>query len=71
VRDILDDASDAAIVRTVIALGDTLGLNVIAEGVETQAQREFLESNGCFSYQGYLFSRPLKQEDFEAFCARA
>lgn len=71
VRDILADVSDAAIVRTVIALGDRLGLKVIAEGVETQAQREFLESNGCYSYQGYLFSRPLKQEDFEAFCARA
>ncbi|MDO9236133.1 MAG: PAS domain S-box protein [Aquabacterium sp.] len=70
VRDILLDASDAAIVRTVIALGDTLGINVIAEGVETQAQREFLESNGCYSYQGYFFSRPLKKEDFGTFCAR-
>lgn len=70
VRDILLDASDAAIVRTVIALGDKLGINVIAEGVETQAQREFLESNGCYSYQGYFFSRPLKKEDFETFCAR-
>ena len=70
VRDLLVDSSDAAIVRTVIALGDRLGLNVIAEGVETQAQREFLESNGCYSYQGYLFSRPLKKEDFDTFCAR-
>lgn len=70
VQDILLDASDAAIVRTVIALGDKLGINVIAEGVETQAQREFLESNGCYSYQGYFFSRPLKKEDFETFCAR-
>lgn len=71
VRDILLDASDAAIVRTVIALGDLLGLNVIAEGVETHAQMEFLESNGCYFYQGYLFGRPMKQEDFEAFCSRA
>ena len=70
VRDILLDASDAAIVRTIIALGDRLGINVIAEGVETQSQREFLESNGCYSYQGYFFSRPLKKEDFETFCAR-
>lgn len=69
VRDVLEDSSDAAIVRTVIALGDRLGLNVIAEGVETQAQKEFLESNGCYSYQGYLFSRPLKKKDFEVFCA--
>ena len=70
VRDVLLDASDAAIVRTVIALGDTLGLHVIAEGVETNEQREFLESNGCYFYQGYLFSRPLAQDDFEKFCAR-
>ncbi|PIY30232.1 MAG: hypothetical protein CO105_12330 [Comamonadaceae bacterium CG_4_9_14_3_um_filter_60_33] len=69
VRDVLVDNSDAAIVRTVIVLGDKLGLNVIAEGVETQEQRQFLESNGCFAYQGYLFSRPLKKNDFEAFCA--
>ena len=70
VRDVLVDVSDATIVRTVVALGDSFGLNVIAEGVETQAQREFLQSNGCYSYQGYLFSRPLQKEDFEAFCAR-
>lgn len=69
VRDVLVDSSDAAIVRTVIALGDRLGLNVIAEGVETQAHREFLESNGCYCYQGYLFSRPLKKQMFETFCA--
>ena len=71
VRDIHLDASDAAIVRTVIALGDTLGLHVIAEGVETSEQREFLESNGCYFYQGYLFSRPLAQDDFEKFCGHA
>jgi len=69
VRDVLVDISDAVIVRTVIALGEKLGLNVIAEGVETQAQREFLAVNGCLFYQGYLFSRPLKKEDFKAFCA--
>jgi diguanylate cyclase (GGDEF)-like protein/PAS domain S-box-containing protein len=69
VRDVLVNSSDAAIVRTVIALGDRLGLNVIAEGVETLAQKGFLEFNCCYYYQGYLFSRPLKKEDFEAFCA--
>lgn len=70
VQDVLVDSSDAAIVRTVIALGDRLGLNVIAEGVETQEQREFLEFNCCYAYQGYLFSCPLKKEDFEAFCRK-
>jgi EAL domain-containing protein (putative c-di-GMP-specific phosphodiesterase class I) len=69
VRDVLVDKSDAAIVRTVIALGDRLGLNVIAEGVETQEQKEYLETNGCYTYQGYLFSRPLKNDDFVVFCS--
>jgi EAL domain-containing protein (putative c-di-GMP-specific phosphodiesterase class I) len=70
VRDILVDASDATIVRTIIALGQTLGLQVIAEGAEANEQREFLAYNGYHSYQGYLFSRPLKQDDFEKFCNR-
>lgn len=66
VRDVLDNPSDAAIVRTVIALGHSLGLNVIAEGVETQAQRELLFRLGCHSYQGYLFSRPIPVAEFNA-----
>lgn len=65
VQGVLTDANDAAIVRTIIALGQTLGLEVIAEGVETKAQRDFLSENGCNGYQGYWFSHPLSLADFE------
>lgn len=67
VRDILLDANDAAIAKMVVALADSMGLAVIAEGVETEAQRDFLADLGCNAYQGYLFSRPLSLPDFEAF----
>jgi EAL domain-containing protein (putative c-di-GMP-specific phosphodiesterase class I) len=66
VRDILVDPNDTAISRTIVALADSLGLQVIAEGVENQAQRDMLASQGCHAYQGYLFSRPLASEVFEA-----
>ncbi|MFH1873099.1 MAG: EAL domain-containing protein [Pseudomonadota bacterium] len=66
VRDILTDANDAAIARTIVALAASLGLDVIAEGVETQEQRDFLAASGCHAYQGFFFSRPLPVEGFEA-----
>ena len=67
VHDILIDPNDAAIARMVVALAGSLGLTVIAEGVETAAQREALAGLGCHAYQGYLFSRPLPLAGFEAF----
>ena len=66
VRDVLTDPNDAAIVRTILALGHSLGLSVIAEGVETEAQCGFLAELDCHAYQGFLFSRPLPLEQFEA-----
>lgn len=70
VRDILIDSNDAAIAKMVIVLADSLGLSVIAEGVETVAQRDFLASHGCHAYQGYLFSRPLPPDQFELFARK-
>ncbi|SDR47518.1 PAS domain S-box-containing protein/diguanylate cyclase (GGDEF) domain-containing protein [Paraburkholderia fungorum] len=66
VRDILVDPNDAVIASAIVALARSLGLGVIAEGVETEAQRDFLAAAGCHAYQGYFFSRPLSIEDFEA-----
>ncbi|BAN34278.1 diguanylate cyclase/phosphodiesterase with PAS/PAC sensor(s) [Sulfuricella denitrificans skB26] len=65
VRDIAFDSNDAAIVHATIAMSQALGLNVIAEGVETEAQREFLDHHGCHAFQGYLFSKPVPLEQFE------
>jgi EAL domain-containing protein (putative c-di-GMP-specific phosphodiesterase class I) len=54
----LTDAQDASIVRAIISLGESLQLQVIAEGVETEAQRDALLALGCTHFQGYLFGRP-------------
>jgi diguanylate cyclase (GGDEF)-like protein/PAS domain S-box-containing protein len=69
VMDVLTDPNDAAIAKTIVALADTLGLSVIAEGVETEGQQKFLAENGCFKYQGYLYSRPLPLAAFEEYLA--
>ena len=66
VRDILIDPDDAVIAKTVIVLANSLGLSVIAEGVETEAQRDLLAEMGCHNYQGYLFSQALPAHEFEA-----
>jgi diguanylate cyclase (GGDEF)-like protein len=67
VSDISSDNADLSIVRTLVALGDSLGLAVIAEGVETGAQRQLLEREGCFFYQGFLYSPALPAAEFSAF----
>jgi len=66
VDEIATDSNDKAIVRTIIAMAHGLSLDVIAEGVETREQLELLMENGCTSFQGYLFGRPVPVEEFEA-----
>jgi diguanylate cyclase (GGDEF)-like protein/PAS domain S-box-containing protein len=67
IRDVLTDPNDAAITRAIVALGQNLGLKIIAEGVETDGQQQFLADHGCHAYQGYLYSRPLEIEAFERY----
>ncbi|HEX5337270.1 MAG TPA: EAL domain-containing protein [Gallionella sp.] len=65
VGEITNDTNDAVIVQTIIAMSEALGLDVIAEGVETEAQRSFLDAHGCHAFQGYLFGRPVPLDQFE------
>lgn len=65
IRDLTVDSDDAIIVKTIIAMSNTLKLEVIAEGVETMEQKEFLKANQCHVYQGYLFSPPVPLDKFE------
>ena len=66
VRDIVTDSNDAMMVRTIIDMAHNFRLSVIAEGVENEAQLAFLKQHGCMAYQGYLFSKPIPVEEFEA-----
>jgi len=67
VRNVLTNAHDAAITRTIVALAQSMGLTVIAEGIETEQQRDFLAGQGCSAFQGYLFGRPTPPELFDQF----
>jgi EAL domain-containing protein (putative c-di-GMP-specific phosphodiesterase class I) len=70
VQDVLTDPSDAVIARTIVALGHSLGLSVIAEGVETAEQRDVLASMECDAFQGYLYSRPVPIDAFVSAAAQ-
>lgn len=70
VRDIGHDANAAIIAQTIVGMANNLGLNVIAEGVETQQQLDLLKQYGCNAYQGYLFAKPLPIDEFEALIGR-
>ena len=65
VRDINEDPDDLAIVQAIIAMAHNLGISVIAEGVETEAQKRCLEKRQCRHFQGFLFSQPLPLDQFE------
>ncbi|MCG7928401.1 MAG: GGDEF domain-containing phosphodiesterase, partial [Candidatus Thiodiazotropha taylori] len=67
VRDIPADPDDMAITRAIIALGESLQMQVIAEGVETEAQAEFLKAEGCYLAQGFLYAKPMKSEDLDRY----
>ena len=69
VRDLVSSHSEKIIVRTIIAMAKSLNFDVIAEGVETEDQRQILLNNGCNNYQGYLFSKPVPIEQFEVLLA--
>jgi EAL domain-containing protein (putative c-di-GMP-specific phosphodiesterase class I) len=70
IQDIENDPNDRAIVRTIIAMANSLNLEVIAEGVETEKQKELLTNKGCLNYQGYLFSKPLPLKMFNQYLTK-
>ena len=65
IRDIMNNSDDAGIVRAIIAMGNTLRLNVVAEGVEDDEQHAYLARHGCCLFQGYLFGKPMSFADFQ------
>ena len=67
----MEGSGDRSIIAAIVTIAHTLGLSVTAEGVETAAQLEIARESGCDRAQGYLISKPLPREEFEAFCARA
>jgi len=69
VRDIVNDSADLAIVHAVVSLGHSLGLKVVAEGVEHEAELQILNGMGCDIAQGYYFCRPVPADQFEAWLA--
>ena len=66
VRDLGIDSNDEIIVKTIISMAHSLGLNVIAEGVENEEQRQYLVNQGCTNFQGFLFSKPVPIDEFES-----
>ncbi|WP_404375877.1 EAL domain-containing protein [Vreelandella aquamarina] len=68
VRDLHQDPDDMAIVETIIAMGRSLGLNVIAEGVETMEHWRYLNAHQCHAYQGYYFCKPVPAEEMAKHC---
>jgi len=56
-----------AITSTIVAMAKSLGLNVIAEGIETKEQQQFLKDQGCYEGQGFFYSKPIELEDFKEF----
>ena len=65
IKDLSQGSSDDALVKTIIAMGKSLNLKIIAEGVENRVQLEFLKNNGCAYVQGYYFSKPVSANEIE------
>ena len=65
VRDLPNDTGSAALTRAILSMAQSLGLEVVAEGIETEAQRDYLQQHGCQQGQGFLFSKPLPAPAFE------